>query len=113
MKRICLILFFLAASAAAFASEPKLISIETSETQMLLYVQENGEVSFYHYGKKFDRPEQISGYRSYRRWDYGTEPPAYPARGGRYFNQAALAVKYSTGELNTELLYEGHSVRNL
>ena len=113
MKRICLILFFLAASAAAFASEPKLISIETSETQMLLYVQENGEVSFYHYGKKFDRPEQISGYRSYRRWDYGTEPPAYPARGGRYFNQAALAVKYSTGELNTELLYEGHSVRNV
>lgn len=113
MKRICLILFFLAASAATFASEPKLISIETSETQMLLYVQENGEVSFYHYGKKFDRPEQISGYRSYRRWDYGTEPPAYPARGGRYFNQAALAVKYSTGELNTELLYEGHSVRNL
>lgn len=113
MKRICLILFFLAVSAAAFASEPKLISVETSETQMLLYVQENGEVSFYHYGKKFDRPEQISGYRSYRRWDYGTEPPAYPARGGRYFNQAALAVKYSTGELNTELLYEGHSVRNV
>ena len=48
---------------------------------MVLYVHDNGELSFYHYGAKFADPAQVIGYKSYRRSDYGTEPPAYPARG--------------------------------
>lgn len=112
MKRIYLILLFLTSGVlAGMSAEPQVISVETDDSQMLLYVQKNGEVSFYHYGKKIDSPEQVLGYQSYRRWDYGTEPPAYPARGGRYFNQSALAVKYATGELNTELVYADHETK--
>ena len=112
MRRIYLILLFLTSGVlAAMSAEPQVIPVETDDSQMLLYVQKNGEVSFYHYGKKFDSPEQVLGYQSYRRWDFGTEPPIYPARGGRYFNQSALAVKYATGELNTELVYAGHETK--
>lgn len=119
MKKSLAVLFSLFAINAAVcgktpcADEEKVISIETSGSQMVLFVQKNGELSFYHYGARFDNPEQILSYKSYRRADYGTEPPAYPARGGRYFNKSALAVKYASGEINTELVYGGHTVKRL
>lgn len=99
--------------AAGAAGGENTVSVETAGSQMVLYVHQNGEVSFYHYGARFDNPDQILGYKSYRRWDYGTEPPAYPARGGRHFNQSALAVKYQDGNINTELAYTGHTVSRL
>ena len=102
--------FSLAASAG---DKAETVSIETAGSQMVLYIHPDGEVSFFHYGARFDDPEQVIGYKSYRRWDYGTEPPAYPARGGRHFNQSALAVKYHTGDINTELTYAGHTVSAL
>lgn len=105
-----LLFFSLAASAG---DKAETVSIETAGSQMVLYVHPDGEVSFFHYGARFDDPEQVIGYKSYRRWDYGTEPPAYPARGGRHFNQSALAVKYHTGDINTELTYAGHTVSAL
>lgn len=114
MRRfIIFMLLFASLSANVSAQAEKVISIETDATQMLLYVHKNGEVSFYHYGQKFDNPEQVLGYKSYRRADYGTEPHAYPARGGRHFNQSALAVKYADGEMNTELRYAGHKVEKV
>ena len=102
-KILLSLIVFAAMLSSAYAQDDKVISVETDATQMLLYVQKNGEVSFYHYGQKFDDPQQVIGYKSYRRGDYGTEPPAYPVRGGRHFNQSALAVRYHTGEMNTLL----------
>lgn len=114
ISRILLsLIVFAAMLSSAYAQDDKVISVETDATQMLLYVQKNGEVSFYHYGQKFDDPQQVIGYKSYRRGDYGTEPPAYPVRGGRHFNQSALAVRYHTGEMNTLLKYIGHGVEKL
>ena len=113
MKRFLTLLSMCLPLAAGAAGGENTVSVETAGSQMVLYVHQNGEVSFYHYGARFDNPDQILGYKSYRRWDYGTEPPAYPARGGRHFNQSALAVKYQDGNINTELAYTGHTVSRL
>ena len=111
MKRLPLFLFFLVVTChLAKAQGNTVISIETGKTQMVLYVQKDLELSFVHYGLKTGPAEQFTGYKSYRRGDYGTESPAYPARGGRHFNCSALAVTYPGGEMNTELDYVSHSV---
>ncbi|MGN0189210.1 MAG: alpha-galactosidase [Candidatus Cryptobacteroides sp.] len=80
---------------------------------MVLSVQKDLELSFVHYGLKAGSPGQFLSYRSYRRGDYGTEQPAYPARGGRHFNCSALAVTYPGGGMNTELDYVSHSAREV
>ena len=115
MKRFifCILSLVLMLPWSMSAGKAGVISIETRGSQMVLYVHDNGELSFYHYGSKFGNPDQVIGYKSYRRSDYGTEPPAYPARGGRHFNQSALAVKYHSGELNTELKYISHSQKTV
>ena len=113
MKRFLPLVAFFFCLVANAGDKAKVVSVETESSQMVLYVHQNGEVSFYHYGAKFDDPDQILGYKSYRRADYGTEPPAYPARGGRHFNQSALAVRYADGAINTELFYSGHQVTPL
>lgn len=113
MKKIIIsLLLFLCIDAVA-AEKAKVISIETDNSQMVLTVSGSGEVHFRHYGAKFEIPGTIGEYKSYRRWDYGTEPQAYPARGGRYFNGSALVITYPSGDINTELSYVNHNVTKL
>lgn len=85
------------------------ISIETASTQMVLGTDADGELLFLHYGAKIGAPEQFEGLRTYRRADYGMDPQAYPAQGGRYYNVPALAVTYHDSDRNTELRYVSHS----
>ncbi len=86
------------------------ITVETENTSMVMYVDKDRNLLFRHFGGKVTVPENFNLYNSYRRTDYGTDPMAYPAAGGRYFNDAALAVRQSDGDMNTELKYLSHSV---
>ena len=68
---------------------------------------------FMHYGLKVGDTGQYTGYNSYRRIDYGTDPMAYPTRGGRFYNEPALSVKYSDNDVNTELEYISHTISDI
>ena len=109
---IILTITFLICSFYAAAAEETFISIETKNTSIILSAR-NGEVLFHHYGGKINDPKMFSGYESYRRSDYGTDPLAYPATGGRFFNEPALTVEYSDSDWNTELSYVSHGHENL
>lgn len=91
--------------------ETVFISVNTDNTSMVMTTDEEGQLLFRHYGGRIGSPESFGGYETYRRWDYGTDPQAYPAAGGRYFNDAALSVTHGDGDMNTELRYVGHSVK--
>lgn len=96
------------------ASEaPVFISVDTDNTSMTMAVDDDGQLFFRHFGGKIASPENFGGYQSWRRSDYGTDPLAYPASGGRYFNDAALTVRQSDGDLNTELRYVSHKTSAL
>ena len=101
-----------AISASAENLSDRFISIETENSSMILEAR-NGEVVFHHYGGKIGDPLQFKDYKSYRRSDYGTDPLAYPATGGRYFNESALTVEYSDSQCNTELRYTSHQSTRL
>ncbi len=91
----------------AKASSDRFIAIETENSSMIME-NRKGELIFHHYGGRINNPENFDGYKSYRRSDYGTDPLAYPASGGRYFNEAALTVEYQDSQWNTELKYISH-----
>ena len=104
---ICTILLTLGLSLAANAQEETFISVNTKNSSMIIGAR-NGELLFHHYGGRISDATLFSGYQSYRRADYGTDPLAYPATGGRFFNEAALTVEYADSGWNTELTYVSH-----
>ncbi|MDY3296092.1 MAG: alpha-galactosidase, partial [Bacteroidaceae bacterium] len=99
-------------SSLAYAAQVQ-IAISTDHTDMVLATNKANQLMFMYYGTKVGCPQQFEQFQSYRRSDYSTEPLAYPARGGRFFNQPALAVKYSDGDANTELTYSSHETKNI
>lgn len=111
-KTVFLLICSIAASISALAGTSKdvFFSIDTENSSMILGTR-NGELLFHHYGGKINDPYQFEGYESYRRADYGTDPQAYPATGGKYFNEAALTVEYADSDWNTELEYVSHNVK--
>ena len=106
-------LIFALSGAAALAGPNEYIDIRTRNSQMILGSNPKGELLFLHYGAPCGDPAQFDSYNSYRRSDYGTEPLALPARGGRLFNEPALAVQYADSDCNTELKYISHSEKQL
>ena len=111
-RSIILIIAILVGTICSAAAEETFISIETQNTSMILSAK-NGELLFHHYGGKIADPRMFYGYESYRRADYGTDPLAYPATGGRFFNEPALTVEYSDSDWNTELTYVSHEQEDL
>lgn len=112
MKRV-LIAFassLLAAVCLDAAPGSEYIQVETANVSMIMEASEDGMLLFRHFGGKVADPDDFAGYRSYRRSDYGTDPLAYPAAGGRYFNAPAISVRHADGDMNTELRYVSHSV---
>ena len=79
--------------------ETVFISVNTDNTSMVMTTDEEGQLLFRHYGGRIGSPESFGEYETYRRWDYGTDPQAYPAAGGRYFNDAALSVTHGDGDI--------------
>jgi alpha-galactosidase len=81
--------------------QPQLISVETNNTQLLLRATEKGELQQLRYGVKLNTaPFENSGKKT---------APAFPTAGGFTKDDAALAVTYADGSLNTELYVTGVS----
>lgn len=95
------------------AAAQQFISIETKNTSIVLATAPDNTLNLMHYGAKVGSANQYKGFATYRRSDYATDPMAYPTRGGRYFNEPALAVSYEGTERNTELRYVSHTSRQL
>lgn len=100
-------------SSAHAAEKPVFIPVNTDNSSMIMAVGPERQLLFRHFGGKISCAEDFEGYKSWRRNDYGTDPLAYPASGGRYFNDAALTVRQSDGDMNTELKYVSHSVSDV
>ena len=86
IHRIRLLIFIFIAfalSLSARAAEKLFISINTENTSIVLEKNDTGDLMFMHYGLPTGDASQYGNYNSYRRVDYGTDPMAYPARGGR------------------------------
>ena len=111
-KILISILLTLPVFMTARAAE-KQISVNTDDLSIILSVDKSGQLLFRHFGGYISDPDCFSGFKSYRRSDYGTDPLAYPASGGRYFNDAALSVEFPDGDLNCELLYKSHITERL
>ena len=79
--------------------QPRLIAIETENTQLLLRTTDKGQLQQLRYGRKLDTaPFLDSGKRA---------ADAFPVAGGLTQDAAALAVTYPDGSLNTELYVTG------
>jgi len=98
-------LFFF--SMYALNAGAPVISIETENSSMVFKVCENGQVQLCHYGAKILDPGEFSVWGTQGHKEFS--PQAYPAQGGVYLNEPALAIRYPDGQRNTELVYKGHS----
>ena len=97
----------------AKAAEPQVINIRTNDLSMVMSVAPNGEVLFHHFGGRIDDATPVTGIKSYRRTDHGTDNLAYSTMGGRNFREPALRVTHADGDMNTELRYVSHTTRTL
>ena len=87
----------------AAAAEPQVINIKTDGSSMVMSVTSDGEVLFHHFGGRIDDATPVTGIKSYRRTDHGTDNLAYSTMGGRNFREPALRVTHADGDMNTEL----------
>ena len=97
----------------AAAAEPQVINIKTDGSSMVMSVTSDGEVLFHHFGGRIDDAAPVTGIKSYRRTDHGTDNLAYSTMGGRNFREPALRVTHADGDMNTELRYVSHTTRTL
>lgn len=100
----------LAATLSLPAVNPKVISVDTDNTQLVMHVDGKGIVRTYHYGEKVTDPLQFLDFNTGRGNEYGDGPMTYPTVGGGFNGQSALHVKYADGNQNTELYYVSHDV---
>ena len=84
-----------------------LISIGTDNSSMIMKADDDGRLQICHYGTKIFNAAEF-GVWDVRRHETGPVPLAYPSQGGRFLNDPALAVRYSDGYRNTELVYKRH-----
>lgn len=105
MKRLFISLVLVTA-AFCQAVAGNFINVTTDNTSLVLGTNAKGQLVFYNYGPRICDLSPLEFFDNYRRSDHGTDPLAYPASGGRYFNEAALSVEYADGALNTELVYD-------
>jgi alpha-galactosidase len=102
-------LIFMLSMGCYAGAETKIIHLETSNLSYILSVGDDQVLYFQYFGEKIPDAQSFSGKKSYRRADYGTDPQAYPAAGGRNFRLPALQARHENGDLNTELIYKNHT----
>ena len=91
---------------------PHIIAVETDNTSWIFSANDNGAVYQVHYGAKMDANEFAAVQpKAWARYSIGEQ--AFPATGGRYLREPALHVQYADGSHNTELVYKGHSVKEI
>ena len=110
---ILLFLSSIAIKAGTADREGIIINMQTEKLSMIMTVGKDSVVYFHHFGRKIGDASPYLNKQTYRRADYGTDPHAYLAAGGRNYREPALRVTHSDGDLNTELAYVGHQQKML
>ena len=105
---LCILLVSTNPTSQLYAQGNKnVINLETKDLPMIVSIGKDSLVYFQYFGPKIKDASQFLEKQSYRRADYGTDPHAYLASGGRNYREPALLVTHSDGDLNTELAYVG------
>ncbi|MBR1707182.1 MAG: alpha-galactosidase [Bacteroidales bacterium] len=111
MKRILPLIALLAIPflTAHAARKPVVIAVETAHSALVLKPSADGQLMMCHYGARVADPQEFAAWNPQRRAGQG--PWAYPAQGGMYMDEPALAVRYADSYRNTEPVYVSHTVR--
>ncbi|MBO4263922.1 MAG: alpha-galactosidase, partial [Bacteroidales bacterium] len=110
MKRFFLLLVLCFAAFRAGAAEPACISVETDHTQLVLTVDEAGNLRTRHYGVRIADPMPFLRMDAGASLPNGAGPMTLPTTGGKFIGTPALHVRYADGNHNTELYYQAHTV---
>ncbi len=114
MKNLVIVtLLALGISVQTQASDYNYISVNTAGTSLVMSGKVGGPLNYRHYGPSVARAADFEGYAPYFDSHSVGDVQMYPTAGGRFVFEPALAVSYPDGGLNTELLYESHSVENI
>ncbi|MBQ9475048.1 MAG: sigma-70 family RNA polymerase sigma factor [Bacteroidales bacterium] len=110
---VIVILAALGISLQGYAADYFFFSVDTRNTSLMMAGKEGAPLVFRHYGPTVSNPADFVGYKTYTDSHSVGDIQVYPTAGGRFVYEPALAVTYPDGGLNTELLYESHSVEAL
>ena len=87
------------------AAEKHMVAVETANSQLVLTSDKRGNLFISHFGRKVSAPEDWLNYEIKFGYGNGFGSLAYPAQGGYYLSEPALAVKTADGYRNTELRF--------
>lgn len=90
-------------------ADDRVINLQTNNLSMIMSTDKDQSLIFQYFGRKIVDASPFIAKKTYRRWDYGTDPQAYLASGGRNYREPALRVTHADGSLNTELIYVKHT----
>ena len=114
MKNLVIIIFVaLGISFQASAADWHYISVNTDNTSLILAGKSGGPLNFRHYGPSVSSASDFASFNAYTDSHSVGDLQAYPTAGGKFVFEPALAVSWPDGSLNTELLYESHTVSAL
>ncbi|MBQ5518226.1 MAG: hypothetical protein IIT92_07480, partial [Bacteroidales bacterium] len=112
MKHIVLFTALLLAVLAPAKAAPQVIAVDTDHTQLVLTVDEAGNLRTRHYGARIADPGPFLGMDTQAKRPNGAGPMTLPTTGGVFVGSPALHVRYADGNHNTELYYTGHKSRS-
>ncbi len=114
MKKILLIAVALTVMFQAKASQkPTVINIRTNDISLVLRANTDGHLNTLHFGGAIKDASAFADFKSGITGNHGTPYESYPAQGTRNFNEPALAITHKNGDLNTDLRYISHEVKQL
>lgn len=114
MKNLVILIFaVLGLTLKASAADYHYISVDTDGSSLVMVGKVGGPLNYRHYGPSVARPSDFAGYRAYTDSHSVGDIQMYPAAGGKFVFEPALAVTYPDGSLNTELKYVSHTVEQV
>lgn len=114
MKKILLIIAALTVMFQAKALQRQtVINIRTNDISLVLRVNTDGNLNTLHFGGAIDDASIFADYKSGITGNHGTPYESYPTQGSRNFNEPALAMTHKNGDLNTDLRYFSHEVKQV
>jgi alpha-galactosidase len=100
------LLFIFFSNVVLFASQSKLIKLNTDNLSLVFEVDEKGVLLHRYFGEKLMDSSPFLSKKSYRSVEYATKNEVYSTAGGKNFREPALRVTHFDGDLNTELVFE-------
>lgn len=115
MKRLLIVAALLSAIVAQTAAKEKktIINIRTDNISLVIRSDKDGRLNTLHFGGAIEDASALAGFKSGFSGGHGTPYETYPTQGEKGFNEPALAVTQSNGDLNTVLRYAGHKTKSL